>query len=149
MDQKILDFLAKEKVSALSVCMPDGTCHNAAMHYSHIAEPLTIYIQTENTSKKMAGLKDGQPVAASVVVGFNEQEMKTLQMDGQIRISTRSVTPSILLPSSTNPTLPPYFWPSLPPGTVTLTIKLPLPLLSRVNQNLFISYRILLYLVIY
>ncbi|KKU29320.1 MAG: hypothetical protein UX80_C0005G0014 [Candidatus Amesbacteria bacterium GW2011_GWA2_47_11b] len=86
MDQKILDFLAKEKVSALSVCMPDGTCHNAAMHYSHIAEPLTIYIQTENTSKKMAGLKDGQPVAASVVVGFNEQEMKTLQMDGQIQL---------------------------------------------------------------
>ena len=86
MDQKILDFLSKEKVSALSVCMPDGTCHVAAMHFSHISEPFTIYIQTENTSKKMQGLKDGRSAAASIVVGFNEQEMKTLQLDGTIQL---------------------------------------------------------------
>lgn len=88
MDQRILDLLSKEKVSALSVCLPDGTCHAAAMHFSHIPKPLTIYIQTENTSRKMQGIKSGQPVAASVVVGFSEEEMKTLQMDGQIQLIT-------------------------------------------------------------
>ncbi|KKU74417.1 MAG: hypothetical protein UX99_C0015G0022 [Candidatus Amesbacteria bacterium GW2011_GWB1_47_26] len=88
MDQRVLDLLAKERVSLLAVCLPDGTCHSAAMHFSHISDPPTIYIQTENTSKKMQGLKNGQPIAASVVVGFNEQEMKTLQMDGQIQLVT-------------------------------------------------------------
>ena len=86
MDQKVVDFLAKERVSLLAVCLPDGTCHGAAMHFSHIPDPLTIYVQTENTSKKMQGLKNGQPIAASVVVGFNEAEMETLQMDGQIQL---------------------------------------------------------------
>src|SRR3989339_584081 len=88
MDQRVLDLLAKERVSLLAVCLPDGTCHSAAMPSSHISDPPTIYIQTENTSKKMQGLKNGQPIAASVVVGFNEQEMKTLQMDGQIQLVT-------------------------------------------------------------
>ena len=96
MDQGILDLLSKERVCALSVCMPDRSCHTAAMHYSHIPDPLTIYIQTENTSKKMQGLKNGQPIAASIVVGFNEQEMKTLQIDGTVRlIADTSSLPAI------------------------------------------------------
>lgn len=82
----MLDFLAKERVCALVVTLPDGTPHAAAMHYSHAADPLIIYTQTENTSRKCQGLLAGQPVTASVVVGFSEQDWLTLQMDGQISL---------------------------------------------------------------
>ena len=81
MDQRALDLLARERVCALSVCLPDGGCHGAAMHFSHQVEPLTIYIQTTSTSIKCRKL----PTIASVVVGFSEETMQTLQMDGDIR----------------------------------------------------------------
>lgn len=87
-EQKVVDFLTSERVCVLAVMLPDGSPHVAAMHYSHTPEPLVIYIQTENTSRKCQGLLSGQAVAASVVVGFNEQEMVTLQMDGQICLVT-------------------------------------------------------------
>ena len=81
MDQRALDLLKNERVCALSVCLPDGGCHNAAMHFSIQENPLIVYIQTENTSIKCKKL----PTKASVVVGFSEETMQTLQMDGEIQ----------------------------------------------------------------
>ena len=92
MDQKILDLVATERVCALSICRPDGTCDSAAMHYSHSADPFVIYIQTENTSRKCKSL----PAPASIVIGFNEETMTTLQLEGQIKIvSDSSQLPTI------------------------------------------------------
>ena len=84
MDQRALDLLTKERVCALSVSLSDGGCHGAAMHFSHQVEPLTIYIQTKNTSIKCRKL----PTQASVVVGFSEETMQTLQMDGEIQLAS-------------------------------------------------------------
>lgn len=81
MDKRALDLLKNERVCALSVCLPNGSCHGAAMHFSHQVDPLTVYIQTESTSIKCKKL----PTKASVVVGFSEETMQTLQMDGDIR----------------------------------------------------------------
>ena len=80
MDERALDLLSSEKVSVLSVCKADGGCHGAAVHFSHQVDPLVIYIQTESTSIKCKKL----PTKASVVVGFSEETMQTLQMDGDI-----------------------------------------------------------------
>lgn len=88
MDQKVLDFLAKEKVCVLSVCMPDGSCHSAAMHFSHQNEPLSVFIGTEKTTKKVQGLLNSEPVKASVVVGFDDAAMITVQMDGAVKMAT-------------------------------------------------------------
>ena len=81
MDSKALKLLGKERVCVLAVCMANGGCHGAAMHFSHQVDPLIIYIQTESTSIKCKNL----PTKASVVVGFSEESMQTLQMDGDIR----------------------------------------------------------------
>lgn len=80
MDQRAIDLIVREKVCVLAVCKADGGCHGAAMHFSHQTEPLIIYIQTENTSIKCKNL----PTKASVVIGFSEDTMQTLQMDGEI-----------------------------------------------------------------
>lgn len=81
MDQKALDLLKNSRTCVLSVCLPDGSCHGATMHFSVQENPLVVYIQTENTSMKCQKL----PTKASVVVGFSEETMQTLQMDGEIQ----------------------------------------------------------------
>lgn len=90
MEQKILDYLTKERVACLATTLKDGSPHAAALHYSHSSEPLELYFSTENTSKKCQGILSGETTKASVVVGFSEQEFKTLQLDGQVSVVTDS-----------------------------------------------------------
>lgn len=90
MDKKVLDFLGKHRVCSLAILLKDDSPHGAAMHYSHADSPFEIYIQTENTSKKCQALLKGDSVKASVVVGFSEEEFKTLQMDGDIKILAKA-----------------------------------------------------------
>jgi len=85
MNKKVLDFTAKHRVCTLSVLLKNGSPHSAAMHYSHSDTPFEIYIQTENTSKKCEALLGGKSTKASFVIGFSEEEFKTLQMDGEIK----------------------------------------------------------------
>ncbi len=84
MDQKIADFLAKEHISVLTTTLKDGSLHAAALHFSHVNEPLELYFSTENTSRKCEGLLSGEVVNAAVVVGFSEQQWITVQLDGEI-----------------------------------------------------------------
>lgn len=86
METKVLDFLNKNRVCCLTTLLGDGSPHASAMHFSHNSEPLEIYIQTENTSKKCGALLGGKEVKASIVVGFSEEEFKTLQMDGDVKL---------------------------------------------------------------
>ena len=85
MDNKILAFLTQHRVCSLTTLLPDRSPHAAALHYSHISDPLTLYFSTENTSRKCLGLLKGEMVKGSVVVGFSEEEWITLQMDGEVR----------------------------------------------------------------
>ena len=86
-DQKVLDFLGKEMVAVLTVQLPFGAIHGATMHFVHQSEPLELYFITESSSRKVAGLKSGKTQAA-VVVGFSDEEMATLQMDGELQVVT-------------------------------------------------------------
>lgn len=83
MDQKIIDFLHKERMAILAVSLPDGTPHTAAMHF--VYQDGVIYFSTHNSSKKATGLTSSK---ASITVGFNEQDWITLQLDGQIEKTT-------------------------------------------------------------
>lgn len=82
MDQKIIDFLSKERMAALSICLPDGTPHASAMHF--VYKEGVIYFSTHNNSKKVTGLTSSK---ASVTVGFSEQDWVTVQIDGNIEIT--------------------------------------------------------------
>lgn len=84
MDKKIVDFLTKHRVGSLTVLLPDGQPHAAALHYSHKEAPLSVYFSTENTSRKAQGLLKGEATKAAVVIGFSEEEWITLQMDGEV-----------------------------------------------------------------
>ena len=90
METKVLDFLNKHRVCCLTTLLKEGSPHAAAMHYSHIPKPFEIYIQTENSSKKCESLLGGNSAKASVVVGFSEDEFKTLQLDGDIQILNKN-----------------------------------------------------------
>jgi len=81
MEQKVLDFLAKEKVCVLAVILPDGFPHTATMHFAH--QDGSIYLSTRSTSKKASGLISGN-TKASITVGICEEEWTTMQMDGQL-----------------------------------------------------------------
>lgn len=86
MDQNVLDFSSKNRVSVATTLLKDGTPHSSALHYSCKEDPLTMYFSTENTSRKCEAMLDGESVKASVVVGFSEEEWLTLQMEGKMRI---------------------------------------------------------------
>ena len=88
MNKTIFDFLSGNRVCALSVLLPDGSPHAAAVHFSHQAEPLELYISTQKTSRKCQALQGGGLAKASMVVGFSEEEWITLQMDGEVAAIT-------------------------------------------------------------
>ncbi len=85
MDSTISQFIAIHRVCSLTTLLPEGSPHAAALHYSHQDNPLTFCFSTEKSSKKCQNLLDGKSSKASVVIGFSEEEWKTLQMDGEIR----------------------------------------------------------------
>ncbi len=84
MTQEIKDFLGQNRIAVVTILLPDGSPHGATVHYSHINEPLEIYVSTDKNSKKCQALQTGESAKASCVIGFNEEEMKTMQMDGDI-----------------------------------------------------------------
>lgn len=86
MQKKILEFIKKQRVCSLTTLFKNGSPHAAAMHFSYNTNPLEIYIQTENSSKKCEALLSGTKIKGSFVIGFSEDEFSTLQMDGDINI---------------------------------------------------------------
>ncbi|MDO8548175.1 MAG: pyridoxamine 5'-phosphate oxidase family protein [bacterium] len=85
-ERRVLDFLTKNRVGVLSVLLKDGSPHGATVHFSHQIESTKLFFLTDRTYKKCEALLEGAPVRASFVVGFSEEEMKTLQLDGVVRI---------------------------------------------------------------
>lgn len=86
MNPTILNFVTKERVCVLSVLLPGGTPHSAALHYSHQDDPLKIFVQTTKNSEKVKGIINGEITKASLVIGFSEQNWLTLQMRGDLRV---------------------------------------------------------------
>ena len=86
MNTEVLEFLRNNRVSVATTLLKNGLPHSAALHYSHKDDPLTLYFSTESTSRKCEGMLDGISVKASVVVGFDEKEWLTLQLEGEMRI---------------------------------------------------------------
>lgn len=86
MEQKILDFITKDRICVMSVVLADGASHSATVHYSHQPEPLNLYIQTTDGTTKIKPFLDGKVGKASIVIGFTEGEWITLQMRGDMSI---------------------------------------------------------------
>jgi hypothetical protein len=52
---------------------------------AHSDKPLMFFFETHSNSRKGQAILASEPTKASLVVGFDEQAPRTLQLDGQIR----------------------------------------------------------------
>ncbi len=84
--QQVLDFLNTNRVGVLSVLLKDGSPHGATVHFSHKNNPTEFFFLTDRNYKKCEALLEGKSSRASFVLGFSEEDMKTLQLDGTIRV---------------------------------------------------------------
>lgn len=84
MDEKVLEYIETQRVCVLAVEMLDGSPHSATVHFA--AEPAgsRFYFWTLPETRKVESLHARPSSRASVVIGFDEANMKTVQMDGVV-----------------------------------------------------------------
>jgi general stress protein 26 len=87
LETKVLDFLNKHRICAMSTMLWDGSPHVCALHYAN-SEKGETYIMTEKSGRKSEALLDGTKGKASFVTGFSDEEWITLQMDGEVKAIT-------------------------------------------------------------
>lgn len=105
MNQEILTYLATQRIGVLAVEMLDGSPHAATVHFAHTDDPFLFYFETNRTYRKAEPLLAKGVVRASFVVGQSEEDLKTLQMDGEIRlvpVEEREAFDAIYLAKFTN-----------------------------------------------
>lgn len=90
MKQEILDYLKTQKVGVLAVEMLDGSPHGATIHFAQTENPLVFYFETSKKYRKAEPILNKESVRASLVVGSDPNDMKTLQLDGQVQLISES-----------------------------------------------------------
>lgn len=86
MNQEILDYLTAQRIGVLAVEMLDGSPHAATVHFAHTEDPFLFYFETNRTYRKAEPLLANGMTRASFVIGQSEENLKTLQIDGELRI---------------------------------------------------------------
>ena len=82
MNKEILDFVQSEPVCAIALILPDGSPHNATLHHAHALDPFCLIFETNDESRKFSAFSYGNSARASVVIGVNENDFRTLQLNG-------------------------------------------------------------------
>lgn len=83
MTDVIAEFINTHPIAVLTVILPDGTPHGSAMHVASSQDPFCFFFETEDGTRKYTAIKAGQKKAA-VVIGCQDGEWKTLQLEGEI-----------------------------------------------------------------
>ncbi len=86
MKPEIIEYINTQRICVLAVEMLDGSPHAATVHFAHQSEPSVFYFETSKTYRKCEPLFGRAESRASVVIGSDENNMKTLQMDGVVKI---------------------------------------------------------------
>ena len=86
MNQNILDYLKTQRVCVLAVQMPDGSPHAATLHFASSDDGSRFFLLTSPGYRKAEAIRDGKVSPASLVIGTSEGDMKTLQLDGVVRL---------------------------------------------------------------
>ena len=66
--------------------MFDGSPHGATVHFAHTEEPLIFYFETYPEYRKAEPLLKNASTRTSFVIGSDESNMKTFQLDGTARL---------------------------------------------------------------
>lgn len=88
MKPEILEYINSQRICVLAIEMLDGSPHAATVHFAHQNTPLMFYFETSKAYRKCEPLFGRVESRASVVIGSDENNMKTLQMDGIVKIVT-------------------------------------------------------------
>ena len=87
MDVRVQEFLSRQRVCVLTTLLLDGSPHGATLHFSHKDTPFELYVGTTRESRKVEALLSGDSIKAAMVIGFSEEEWKTIQLDGEVQIA--------------------------------------------------------------
>jgi hypothetical protein len=85
-----LAYLTTQNIGVLAVEMVDGAPHAASMHVAHTENPLVFYMRTGKGTMKCEPLLKNGSTRASLVFGADKSNMKTLQIDGTLRLTQES-----------------------------------------------------------
>lgn len=86
MPPEIFEYLNTERLGVLAVEMLDGSPHGATVHFAHSEEPFLFYFETDRKYRKSEALFGREKSRATFVVGVSESNLKTLQVDGEVRL---------------------------------------------------------------
>jgi uncharacterized protein YhbP (UPF0306 family) len=86
MRKEVLDFIATQRLGVLAVEMLDGAPHAATVHVACNKNASVFYFETYRSYRKAEPLFGRDVSRASLVIGFDESNMKTLQIDGEMRL---------------------------------------------------------------
>lgn len=95
MPQEIINFINSQFLCVLSVEMMDGSPHAATMHFALNESPALFLFETYRSHRKATPLFEREKSRASMVIGFSEDNRKTLQIDGEVALM-RSDTEQLL-----------------------------------------------------
>ena len=85
-NQDILEYVKTQRVCILAVEMLDGSPHAATVHFAHNENPLTFFFETNREYRKCEALFGRDVTRASLVIGFDEVQPRTFQLDGNVRL---------------------------------------------------------------
>lgn len=88
MKQEIIDFIDSQRICVLAVEMLNGSPHAATVHFAYQDNPSRFLFETYRDYRKAEPLFGRELTRASMVIGFDESNMKTLQLDGEVRLIT-------------------------------------------------------------
>lgn len=86
MPKEILEYLKTQDIGVLAVEMMDGSPHAATVHFAHTEDPLVFYFETYDNYRKAEPILQKDKTRASFVVGCDENNMKTFQLDGVVEL---------------------------------------------------------------
>lgn len=86
MNPEILNYIKSQRVGVLAVEMLDGSPHGATVHFANTENPLQFFFETYREYRKAEALFGREISRATFVIGSDESNMKTLQMDGEMRL---------------------------------------------------------------
>lgn len=84
--KEITDYIKGENVGVLAIQMLDNSPHASAVHFAYDGESQMFLFETYRPYRKCEALFGQETSKASFVVGSTEANMKTLQIDGEVRL---------------------------------------------------------------
>ncbi|MEK7188079.1 MAG: pyridoxamine 5'-phosphate oxidase family protein [Patescibacteria group bacterium] len=87
-DPSIVDYLKTQRIGVLAVEMLDGSPHAATVHFAYDENSNQFFFETRSEYRKAEPITKRNATRASFVVGVNENDLKTLQLDGDARLIT-------------------------------------------------------------